>query len=94
MAPQVVPERPMQARYEDGAESRRLNKKVLDSRLPDSMEDHSNWSFTGAGEMTLTDVPVKRAPRISAEISASHPELLWPDAERQQLPQEPRHGKV
>jgi hypothetical protein len=41
MAPQVVPEMPMQARYEDGAESRRLNKKVLDSRLLDSMEDHS-----------------------------------------------------
>jgi len=59
MAQQVVPEMPMQARYEDGAEYRWLNKKVLDSRVLDSMEDLSNWSFTGAGEMTLTDVHVK-----------------------------------
>src|SRR5258708_3331791 len=59
MAQQVVPEMPMQARYEDGAESRWLNKKVLDSRVLDGMEDLFNWSFTGAGEMTLTDVHVK-----------------------------------
>jgi hypothetical protein len=59
MAQQGPPEMPMQAKYEDGAESRWLNKKVLDSRVLDSMEDLSNWSFTGAGEMTLTDVHVK-----------------------------------
>jgi Glycosyl hydrolase family 9/Cellulase N-terminal ig-like domain len=59
LAQQTVPEMPMQAKYEDGAESRWLNKKVLDSRALDSMEDLSNWSFTGAGEMTLTDVHVK-----------------------------------
>ena len=45
---------PMQARSEDGAEFRWLNKKVLDSRVLDSMEDLSSWSFAGAGEMTLT----------------------------------------
>jgi hypothetical protein len=44
----------MQARSEDGAEFRWLNKKVMDSRLLDSMEDLSLWSFAGAGEMTLT----------------------------------------
>jgi Glycosyl hydrolase family 9/Cellulase N-terminal ig-like domain len=59
MAQQGSPEMPMQAKYEDGAESRWLNKKVLDSRVLDSMEDLSNWSFTGTGEMTLTDVHVK-----------------------------------
>jgi hypothetical protein len=59
IAQQAVPEMPMQAKYEDGAESRWLNKKVLDSRALDSMEDLANWSFTGAGEMTLTDVHVK-----------------------------------
>src|SRR5208337_4967698 len=32
-----------------------LNKKVLDSRVLDSMEDLSSWSFAGAGEMTLTE---------------------------------------
>lgn len=44
----------MQARSEDGAAFRWLNKKVLDSRVLDSMEDLSTWSFAGAGEMTLT----------------------------------------
>jgi hypothetical protein len=55
-AQQIAPEMPIEARYEDGAEFRWLNKKVLDSRLLDSMEDLSTWSFTGAGEMTLTEV--------------------------------------
>ncbi len=59
MAQQLVPEMPMRARYEDGAESRWLNKKVLDSRLLDSMESLSDWSFTGAGEMTLSTAQVK-----------------------------------
>ena len=58
-AQRIAPEMPMQARYEDGAEFRWLNKKVLDSRLLDSMEDLSTWSFAGLGEMTLTEVRVK-----------------------------------
>jgi hypothetical protein len=44
----------MQARAEDGAEFRWLHKMVLDSRVLDSMEDLSSWSFAGEGEMTLT----------------------------------------
>jgi len=44
----------MQARPEDGAAFRWLNKKVLDSRSLDNMEDLSSWSFAGIGEMTLT----------------------------------------
>jgi len=63
MAQQMGPEMPMQARYEDGAEFRWLNKKVLDSRVLDSMEGLSTWSFTGAGEMTLTDVHIKEGRR-------------------------------
>src|SRR5271169_596302 len=59
MAQQAVPEMPMTPRYEDGAEYRWLNKKVLNSRVLDSMEALSSWSFTGAGEMALTDVHVK-----------------------------------
>jgi Glycosyl hydrolase family 9/Cellulase N-terminal ig-like domain len=47
---------PMVARYEDGAEYRWLHKKVLDSRLLDSMENLSSWSFAGAGEMTSVEV--------------------------------------
>ena len=46
----------MQAKLENGAEYRWLNKKVLDSRVLDSMEDLSNWSFKGEGDMTLSDV--------------------------------------
>jgi hypothetical protein len=58
-AQQIAPDMPMQAKYEDGAEFRWLNKKVLDSRVLDSMEDISTWSFAGAGEMTLTDARAK-----------------------------------
>src|SRR6202051_2241942 len=58
-AQQTVPQMPMVAKYEDGAEFRWLNKKVLDSRVLDSMEDVSSWSFAGAGEMTLTEVRAK-----------------------------------
>jgi hypothetical protein len=56
---QAAPHMPMQAKYEDGAEFRWLNKKVLDSRLLDSMEDLSSWSFAGIGEMALTDIHAK-----------------------------------
>ena len=55
LAQQDQPRRPMQARLEDGAEYRWLNKKVLDSRLLHGMEDLANWSFKGDGEMTLSD---------------------------------------
>ena len=54
-AEQTTPTMPVHARFEHGAEFRWLNKKVLDSRVLDSMEDLSAWSFAGAGEMTLTE---------------------------------------
>jgi hypothetical protein len=53
------PKMPMQAVFEDGAEARWLKKKVLDSRVLDSMEDMSTWSFQGDGDMALADSPVK-----------------------------------
>lgn len=53
------PRVPLLANYEDGAESRWLKKQVLDSKVLDSMEDLSTWSFTGDGDMTLADSPVK-----------------------------------
>src|ERR1700739_682586 len=53
------PRMPMKAIDEDGAEARWLNKKVLDSRVLDSMEDASTWSFRGGGERELSDFPVK-----------------------------------
>jgi len=58
-AQQEVPKMPMQPIYEDGAEARWLQKKVLDSRVLDSMEDLSTWSFAGDGDMALADSPVK-----------------------------------
>jgi hypothetical protein len=58
-AQQEVPKMPMQPIYEDGAEARWLQKKVLDSRVLDSMEDASTWSFVGDGDMALADSPVK-----------------------------------
>ncbi|MGC2815518.1 MAG: glycoside hydrolase family 9 protein [Candidatus Acidiferrum sp.] len=58
-ARQEVPNMPMQPNLQDGAQARWLKKKVLDSRVLDSMENLSTWSFTGDGEMTLGDSPVK-----------------------------------
>jgi hypothetical protein len=58
-AQQSAPTMPMHANDADGAEFRWLNKPVLNSRLLDSMEDLSTWSFTGLGEMTLTDAHIK-----------------------------------
>src|ERR1035441_9220225 len=51
---QEPPAMPMQARYEDGAAFRWLNKKVLESRLLDDMEDISTWRFRGTGDMALS----------------------------------------
>lgn len=45
---------PPKADFRDTAEYRRLNKKVLDSRLLDDMETLETWSLSGQGEMTLT----------------------------------------
>jgi hypothetical protein len=56
---QDVPAMPMKAKYEDGAQYRWLNKKVLASRLLDSMEDISTWSFQGDGDMVLSEAHVK-----------------------------------
>ena len=67
-----TPERPMQPNYEDGAEFRWLHKKVMDSRLLDGMEDLSQWSFKGEGEMSLSKTQVKdgeHSIRISSTLN-------------------------
>jgi glycosyl hydrolase family 9/cellulase-like Ig domain-containing protein len=69
-AQQDQPRRPMQARLEDGAEYRWLNKKVLDSRLLDSMENLADWSFKGEGDMTVSDAYKKDGQR-SLEIQST-----------------------
>ena len=60
----------MQANVADGAEYRWLNKPVLDSRLLDSMEDLSQWTFHGVGEMTLSDA-YKQDGRYSLKIQST-----------------------
>jgi hypothetical protein len=67
-----APEQPMQPVYEDGAEYRWLNKKVLDSRLLDGMEDLSHWSFKGDGQMSLSTTQAKdgqHSIRISSALN-------------------------
>ncbi|MGC2251645.1 MAG: cellulase N-terminal Ig-like domain-containing protein, partial [Acidobacteriaceae bacterium] len=54
-----APEKPMQPIVENGAEYRWLQKKVLDSRLLDGMENLSSWKFKGEGSMTLSTAEVK-----------------------------------
>src|ERR1700757_4261961 len=70
-AQQAAPAMPMQARYEDGAEFRWLQKKVLDSRLLDDMDNLASWSFAGHGEMKLIEVNASR-PWRSAPSADSH----------------------
>ncbi len=54
-----APEEPMQPVVKNGAEYRWLQKKVLDSRQLDGMEELSNWKFKGDGSMTLSTAEVK-----------------------------------
>jgi hypothetical protein len=58
-AQQEPPNMPMQPVLADGAQARWLGKKVSASRLLDSMEDLSTWSFKGDGEMQLAASPVR-----------------------------------
>lgn len=60
-AQQPAPTMPMHERLEDGAQFRWLAKKVLDSRVLDSMEDPFNWTFTGAGEMKIVQDHVRES---------------------------------
>jgi hypothetical protein len=84
LSQQTAPRMPMTARYEDGAEFRWLNKPVLDSRVLDSMEDLSNWSFAGAGDMALTDVRAKDGQhslrvRSTTNIAQAGGDAEWAD---------------
>ena len=69
-AQQSAPAMPMQPVYEDGAAYRQLQKKVLNTRLLDGMEDLTHWSFEGAGTMTLSKDEVKQG-RFSLRIAST-----------------------
>src|ERR1700748_3660884 len=71
-AQQDQPRKPLQAKLENGAEYRWLNKKVLDSRLLDSMEDLSTWSFKGEGEMNLSNAYTREGKNSLKIESASN----------------------
>ncbi|MGA8152347.1 MAG: glycoside hydrolase family 9 protein [Terriglobales bacterium] len=75
LAQQDYPRKPLQAKLEDGAEYRWLKKKVLDSRVLDSMESLSSWSFKGEGDMTLSDAYKRdgqHSLRIQSTFSLAH----------------------
>lgn len=59
-AQQTAPAMPMQPVDQDGAAWRQLQKQVLNTRLLDSMEDLTHWSFQGVGSMTLSTDEVKQ----------------------------------
>jgi hypothetical protein len=69
-AQQTTPAMPMQPVMQDGAAYRLLQKKVLSSRLLDSMEDLAHWSFTGVGSMTLSSDQVKEG-RTSLKVAST-----------------------
>src|SRR5208283_4224424 len=48
------PRAPMQARFQDSAMYRWLQKPVLETRLLDDMENPATWAHSGFGEMTFT----------------------------------------
>jgi Glycosyl hydrolase family 9/Cellulase N-terminal ig-like domain len=76
-AQQSAPTMPMQANFKDGAEYRWLNKKVLDSRVLDSMEDLSTWTFAGEGDMALSTEHAKdgqHSLRIRSRFNIAHVE--------------------
>ena len=68
-AQQTAPTMPMQPVYRDGATYRQQQKKVLNTRVLDSMEDLTHWSFQGAGSMTLSTTEVKQG-RYSLRIAS------------------------
>lgn len=57
-AQQAAPSMPMQPVVRDGAAYRQLQKKVLNTRLLDGMEDLTHCSFQGVGSMTLSTAEV------------------------------------
>ncbi len=70
-------EAPLRARYDYGAAFRWLKKPVLATRVLDDMESRGNWTFSGQGEMMLSDTEVKdgkhslRLRSLSGEATAS-----------------------
>lgn len=82
---QMVPRMPMQPVEQDGAEYRWLNKKVLESRSLDSMEDMSHWSFLGDGDMELADDPVEEGRHSLRIRSARNIALVRGEGEWQDL---------
>src|SRR6202045_2229380 len=73
-AQQSAPNMPMRAKFEEGAESRWLN-----------MEDLSNWSFSGSGDMSLTDMRAKDGQHALRIRSTSNVAQAGGDEEWQDL---------
>jgi len=78
-------EMPMQAKDQDGAQLRWLNKKVLGSKTLDSMEDLAAWSFLGDGAMTLSIEHVREGTHSLRMSSLSNEAKVGNDGEWQDL---------
>jgi Glycosyl hydrolase family 9/Cellulase N-terminal ig-like domain len=76
---------PMQPKYQDGAQYRWLNKKVLNSKPLDTMEDLSSWSFSGDGKMTLSEEHIKEGKHSLRISSLSESAKVTNDGEWQDL---------
>lgn len=72
----VTVQDPLPVRQEDTAVERWLNKKVLESRLLDGMEDPAAWVLQGKGEMTFTRERAKegaQSVRLRARTKGDKP---------------------
>lgn len=69
-AQQTPPAMPLQPVYQDGAEFRMLQKKVLSTQLIDGMEELAHWSLSGVGTMTLSSAEVKQG-RYSLRVAST-----------------------
>ena len=69
-AQQTPPATPMQPLFQNGAQFRQLQKKVLRSRVIDATDDLSHWSLTGAGSMTLSTAEIKEG-RTSLRVTST-----------------------
>lgn len=77
-----APRTPMPVRFEDSAEYRWLNKKVLDSRLLDDMSDAKTWVFEGQGRIAFpaeSEPGEARVPGLRPVRAPAKPEAWCPE---------------
>jgi hypothetical protein len=77
---------PLKPNFADGAQARWLAKKVLATRSLDTMDDLSNWTFAGDGEMKLSEDRLQPGTHHSLRmVSLSNAAKVRNDGEWQDL---------